>query len=439
MLDLCTKILKMPQEIVSKNIINVISQKAQNLIGSEIIKLAGEIKEKISQGEKIHNLTIGDFDSKIFPIPAEFREEIVNAYRSFETNYPDASGIIELREAVSLYLKKFGKLSFNNDEILISGGARPLIYAIYQTLIDNDEKVIFPVPSWNNNHYTYLSHAKPVEIETKPENKFMPLASELKPHITDATLIALCSPLNPAGTMFSQEQLEDICDLIIEENDRRGNDQKPLYLMYDQIYWALAFGDVEHVNPVTLRPKMRDYTIFIDGMSKAFASTGVRVGWAMGPAHIISKMKTILTHVGAWAPKPEQVAAAKYLNNHKAVSEFISKMNERIQFRLSRFHNGIQQMKNEGLPVDSIAPEGAMYLTVKLMLRGFQTSDGKILENSNDISNFLISEAKTALVPFSAFGAHNSDWFRLSVGTCQSSEIEPILKNLRNALESLSF
>ncbi|MCC6720607.1 MAG: aminotransferase class I/II-fold pyridoxal phosphate-dependent enzyme [Bacteroidia bacterium] len=429
----------MPTEIVLKNNVNNVSRTAQNLIGSEIIKLAGEIKEKISNGEKIYNLTIGDFDSKIFPIPTEFREEIVNAYRNYETNYPDASGVKELRNSVSDFLKKFGKLNYNSDEILISGGARPLIFALYQTLLDKDDKVVFPVPSWNNNHYTYLSHANAKEVETLAENKFMPTANELKPHLKDATLLALCSPLNPTGTMFDKDELEEICELIIKENESRGEGQKPLYLMYDQIYWTLAFGEVEHVNPVTINPKMRNYTIFIDGMSKAFAATGVRVGWAMGPENIISKMKAILTHIGAWSPKPEQIAAAKYLANFNSVAEYINKMNERVKFRLMKFHNGIQQLKNEGFPVDSIAPEGAIYLTVKLQLKGFQTKEGKILQNSNDITQFLINEAKIALVPFSAFGAHNSEWFRLSVGTCPSQDIEPILSNLKNAIEALTF
>lgn len=429
----------MPAEIIEKHTKNIVSKTAQNLIGSEIIKLAGEIREKISKGEKIYNLTIGDFDSNLFPIPAEFREEIIKAYRQNETNYPDASGVADLRIAVAGYLKKFGKINYGSDEILISAGARPLIFGLYQTLIDKDDKILYPVPSWNNNHYSYLSHAQAIEVETKVENKFMPLASELKPYMKDATLLALCSPLNPTGTMFGKEELEEICDLIIEENKRRGSKQKPLYLMYDQIYWALTFGETEHYNPVTLKPEMKNYTIFIDGMSKAFSSTGVRVGWAAGPSEIISKMKTILTHVGAWSPKPEQVAAAKYLSNHEAVLAYINKMNERVKFRLMKFHNGFQQLKKEGFPVDSIAPEGAIYLTVKLQLKGFQTADGKILQSGNDISDFLINTAKIGLVPFSAFGAHNSDWYRLSVGTCPSADIEPILHNLKDALETLSF
>ena len=268
-----------------------VSKMAENLIGSEIIKLAGEIRELIAKGERIYNFTIGDFDPKIFPIPAELKAEIIKAYQEDETNYPAADGMADLRKAVGKQIRDWQGLSYADNEILIAGGARPVIYAIYQALLDPGETVLFPAPSWNNNHYTHLSHAKPAFVETKPENNFMPTVEELAPFIQDATLLALCSPLNPTGTVFSKEQLENICDMVIAENKRRSADQKPLYIMYDQIYWTLTYGDTVHYDPVSLRPELRNYTIFVDGISKSMAATGVRVGWAFGPKKIIDKMK----------------------------------------------------------------------------------------------------------------------------------------------------
>lgn len=417
----------------------LVSKKAQNLIGSEIIKLAGEIREKIKQGEKIHNLTIGDFDPNVFAIPGELKEEIIKAYQMGETNYPEANGVLELRKAVSAYLKTFGGLDFSADQILIAGGARPLIYATFQTLVDPGETVVFPVPSWNNNHYAYLSHARSVIIETKPEENFMPTAEQLEPFIQEATLIAICSPLNPTGTIFPKESLEAICDLILTENARRVPGQKPLYLMYDQIYWALTFGDAKHYDPVSLRPEMRHYTVFIDGMSKAFAATGIRVGWSFGPAPIIDKMKSILTHIGAWAPKAEQVASAKYLENHDWVRAYNQEICNRVERRLIGFHSGIQQLKKDGYRVDSIAPQGAIYLTVKFALHGLKTADGRVLDSTKEVTKYLLGEAKIALVPFYAFGSsEESSWYRLSVGTCRSEDIEPMMVSLRTALEKLS-
>ena len=195
---------------------------AENLIGSEIIKLAGEVKAKIAQGEKIYNLTIGDFNPSLFPIPTALKNEIVEAYVNNETNYPAANGVEELRVQVADFLKTRQGLDYSPNSILISGGARPLIYALYQTVIDKNDTVLFPVPSWNNNHYSHLSGAKQQIIETKPENDFMPTAAELKPYIKEATMIALCSPLNPTGTTFTKEGLAEICQLVLEENQRRG-------------------------------------------------------------------------------------------------------------------------------------------------------------------------------------------------------------------------
>ena len=192
---------------------------------------------------------------------------------------------------------------------MISGGDRPLIHAAYQALVDNDDEVVFPVPSWNNNHYTHMAHGKKVMIETSPDTNFMPVIDQLKPHMETARLIALCSPLNPTGTVFSKEQLQAICDEVVEANKRRGP-ENPLYVLYDQIYWSLCYGETVHHDPVSLNEEMRPYTVYIDGLSKAFAATGIRVGWAFGPSHIVAKMKAILGHIGAWSPKAEQVATS---------------------------------------------------------------------------------------------------------------------------------
>jgi aspartate aminotransferase len=411
---------------------------AENLIGSEIIKLAGEIRELMAKGEKIYNFTIGDFDPKIFPIPNELKQAIVDAYMNDETNYPPADGIADLRKVVARFIQQTQSLEYAADEILIAGGARPIIYAIFQAVVDPGDKVVFPVPSWNNNHYTHLSHATQVFVEAKAENNFLPTAAELKPYLADATLLALCSPLNPTGTVFSKQQLEEICDLVVEENKRRSPDQKPLYLMYDQIYAVLCHGDAKHFDPVSLRPELRPFTIFVDGISKSLAATGVRVGWAFGPRKVIDKMKSILGHVGAWAPKAEQVASAKYLADKAAVDAFLTSFKSQVVQRLEGFYQGIQQLKSEGFSVDAIAPMAAIYLTVKFDLKGKTTPDGALIESTPQITQYLLNEAKLAVVPFSAFGASKeSVWYRLSIGTATVADVRDAIGSLRVALAKL--
>lgn len=416
-----------------------VSQMAEQLIGSEIIKLANEVNELIKKGEKIANLTIGDFDPAVFPIPTVLRDEIIKAYQEGHTNYPVANGMLDLRKEVSAFIDRFQGLHYSTDEVLIAGGARPVIYGVYSTLIDPGDKVIYPVPSWNNNHYCHLLQAKGVAVEALPENNFMPTAEAIRPHLKGAVLLALCSPQNPTGTVFSKDQLQLICDMVLAENNSRRPDEKPLYLMYDQIYSALTFGDNHHYDPVSLCPELRPYTIFVDGLSKSIAATGIRVGWAFGPVNIIDKMKSILSHIGAWSPKAEQVASARFLANTAAVDEYLINFKQEVEDRLHAFYDGFTEMHNVGLGVKCIEPMAAIYLTVQFDLKGKKTASGKVLATTEDITAFILNEAKMAIVPFAAFGASkDSTWYRLSVGTCRKELIPSMLDTLRTALSSLS-
>lgn len=413
---------------------------ADGLKGSEIIKIAGEVNALKAQGHIIYNQTIGDFDSNIFPIPQELKQAIVDAYNDNQTNYPAANGVESLRKSVSKYLNHHLGLDYTTDEILIAGGARPLIYAIYQTILDIDDTVLYPVPSWNNDAYTYLSRNKGIVIETQPESKFMPTADDIKPYVETVNLIALCSPLNPTGTTFDRETLLEISHLVVEENRRRAAlNIKPLYVMYDQIYWQLTYGETQHFNPVSLVPEMRDYTIFVDGISKSLAATGVRVGWAFGPLPIINKMKAILGHIGAWAPKAEQVATAKYLDQTEAVASYMQHIKSELNFRLVEFYKGFNALKSKGFAVDAIKPEAALYLTVQFDLVGKTTAQGVTLNSSQEVTNYLLKEAKLAVVPFYAFGTStSSNWFRFSVGTAKKEEISVIFELLEAALSKLN-
>lgn len=415
-----------------------LSHLSETLIGSEIVKLGGEIREKISQGEKIYNFTVGDFDPSIFPIPQALEDEIVNAYRKHFTNYPLGEGNTDLREAVAYFLKKRENLVYALPEILIASGGRPLIYSLFRAICDAGDKVIYAVPSWNNNHYTHFVGAQHVVVEATAENNFMPTVEHIRPHLTGATLLALCSPQNPTGTTFTRADLEAICDMVLEENARRGEGEKKLYVMYDQMYWQLTFGSIRHFDPVNLRPAMRDYTVYIDAISKVFAATGVRVGWAFGPRIIMDKMKAILSHLGAWAPNAEQKAVAKYLYMDAEIDTYLATFKAAVGARLRGIYEGLQQLKGEGFAVDAITPQAAIYLTIKIDLAGKKTADGSVLKDQAAVTAYLLNEAKLAIVPFYAFGAdRSSPWYRLSVGTCKVEEIPAMIGQLRMALSEL--
>jgi aspartate aminotransferase len=415
-----------------------LSHLSETLIGSEIVKLGGEIRQKISQGEKIYNFTVGDFDPSIFPIPQQLEDEIVHAYRKHFTNYPLGEGNVDLREAIAAFLKDRQGLSYSLPEILVASGGRPLIYSLFLAVCDAGDKVIYATPSWNNNHYTHFVGGEHVLVDAKAENNFMPTVADIRPHIKGATLLALCSPQNPTGTTFTKADLEAICDLVLEENARRGADEKPLFVMYDQMYWQLTFGDIKHYDPVTLRPAMKAYTVYIDAISKVFAATGVRVGWAFGPAIIMDKMKAILSHVGAWAPMAEQKAVAKYLYLKEDIDTYLQGFKAAVEARLRGIYNGFQQLKQEGFLVDAITPQAAIYLTIKVDLVGKKTAAGKVLADQSEVTAYLLDEAKLAIVPFYAFGAEKtSPWYRLSVGTCKVEDIPAMVEQLRVALQKL--
>jgi aspartate aminotransferase len=235
-----------------------------------------------------------------------------------------------------------------------------------------------------------------------------------------------------------KSELEKICELVLAENAKRGPGEKKLYVMFDQMYWTLTFGDTVHYNPVSLVPAMKDYTIFVDGISKCFAATGVRVGWSFGPAAVIAKMKAILSHVGAWAPMAEQKATAKFLQQEQAIDTFFSHFKTEIQYRLDAIYNGLMNLKQKGYAVDAVAPQAAIYLTIRFELAGKTKADGSLLNDQAAVTQYLLEEAGLAIVPFYAFGAErSSSWYRLSVGTCRKEDLQPMFEKLETALAKL--
>ena len=415
------------------------SAMAAALVGSEILKIAAEIRAMRAAGTAVCNLTVGDFDPAEFRIPELLQRGIEEALRRGETNYPPSDGIPSLREAVSAFYQQTLGLRYPASQIVVTGGSRPGIYGTYATLVDPGDRVVYPVPSWNNNHYCHLASAQGVPVVCGQEDSFLPTRALLERPLRGARLLALNSPLNPAGTAFDAETLGEICDLVLEENERRAGGERPLYVMYDQVYWMLTFGDTRHVDPVSLRPAMEPYTIYVDGISKAFAATGVRVGWVAGPADVVAPMSAFLGHVGAWAPRAEQAATAQMLAATSAVEAYRGQITAGVRTRLDMLHDGIRALQRDGLPADVIAPQGAIYLSVRFPLGGMRARDGAVLRTNEEIRQYLLREAGLAVVPFQAFGAtDDSGWFRLSVGAVSPGEIERVLPRLREALRGVS-
>jgi aspartate aminotransferase len=406
-----------------------------SLLGSEILKIAADVRALDAQGLEICNLTVGDFAPSEFRIPGEVEQGIIERLRQGETNYPPADGILALREGVrTLYQRELG-LDPPLASVIVTSGSRPGIYATYRSLVDPGDRVVYPTPSWNNPYYVQLVGAVGVPVSVGPESRFMPTRELLQDAVRGARLLVLCSPQNPAGTMFTEESLGAICDLVLEENARRSAAERPLYVMYDQVYWTLTLDGMRHVHPVQVRPAMAPYTIYIDGASKSLAATGIRVGWIVAPEDLAGAMSALIGHMGAWAPKAEQGAVAEFLENGGAWSAFRDDMVARVRERLDVLYAGLARMRDDGLPVDVIAPEGTIYLSAQFALKGRTTPDGTRLDGDEAVRAYLLRAAGLAVVPLRAFGSEeDTGWFRLSVGAVSVQEIERVMPKVRKAV-----
>lgn len=422
----------------NEHIMDKLSNLAESLMGSEIVRLSNEINQKIAEGKKIYNYTIGDFSSKEFPIPQALSNEIGNALREGHTNYPDGKGILALRESVAHFINRKEGINYSPSEIQIASGGRPLIYTMFQTIVNPRDKVIYATPSWNNNHYTNLNLGEHLVITTTPENHFMPTAEQIEPLLHDAVLLCLCTPQNPTGTTIAHEEMNKICELIVKENEqRKALGKRLLYVLFDQMYFTLTFGAVEHYNPISINEKMKEYTVLIDGISKAFAATGIRVGWACGPENIIKKMSAFLSHIGAWAPTPAQFATAKFLKMDTEVDQFLVDFKSKIEERLHYIAERMNKLKQLGYNVDCIDPQAAIYLTIKIDLKGKKFED-QLLSNQAEVTSFLLEKIGLAIVPFYCFGDDEaSPWYRISIGTSNVSDLKEVFDKMETVFAQL--
>jgi len=416
-----------------------LSALSRGLIGSEVLRIAAEIRARVSQGQAICNLTVGDFDPHEFRPPDQLLAGVQTALANGHTNYPPSNGTLELRQAVTrFHAREFG-LDYPVESVLVAGGARPLIYATYRALVDPGERVAYPVPSWNNNHYCYLTGAKGVPIEVRRESKFHATPEQVKALLPNIRLLALCTPLNPTGTAIDPDALTEICQAIVGENHRRHiHGQRPVFLLFDQVYWALEFDRPTPPCPPMLVPEVAPYTVMLDAISKSLAATGLRVGWSVASPAVTQRMSDLLGHIGAWAPRAEQIATAEFLDDAEAFHAFRAEMHQKLRARLDRLYRAFAAFKARGLPVEAVEPEGTLYLSAHIDLIG-RSLDGARMENNEDIRKALLAGAGLAVVPFQAFGLAREDgWFRLSVGAVSIEAIERGMERLEAMLERVT-
>lgn len=406
---------------------------------SGILKIANEVRAMVTSGRSVVNLTVGDFDPRYFPIPGPLREEIRAALSAGCTNYPPQPGLLSLREAVRDYVERSCGVRYPVESILITSGGRPVIYSAFRILVSAGEKVVYSVPSWQNDSYSWLSGAREIVITAKASNGFQPTLEEIAPHLGDARMLCLCSPGNPTGTAMDPAVFKSILEAVVVENRRReeSGSEKPLFVLYDQIYGGIRVRNKRHCYAAALVPESGRYVVTMDGVSKAFAGTGLRVGWLIASPAIVSKMGELLAHMGAWAPHAEQAGVAKWLRNEPGIREFRKEMDDNLAERLENVYDGFTKMKEDGYPVNCINPEGAIYVSLQLSIKG-KSIDGKVLNTNEEIRSALLEKTGVAIVQFQAFGlAEDSGWFRLSVGAVSLDQIREMFPRIRLMLDEV--
>lgn len=421
-----------------KSLDAALSDSIRSLNESGILRITRQVRAMIARGETVVNLTVGDFDPRYFPIPKLLAQGIQDAVARGETNYPTPEGMLALREAISDYVFRTAGVRYPVDAIVVCSGGRPVLYGAYRAVVNPGDKVVFSVPSWQNDAYSMLVGAESVVIEAGVETGFQPTLDQIRPHLGEAAMICLCSPGNPTGTVMSEQQLGEILRAVVEENLRReAAGRRPVFILHDQMYGALVSRGQKHIFPAALVPECARYLISADGVSKAYAGTGLRLGWMLVAPAAGARIRDLLSHAGAWAPRAEQSAVAAFLQNPAGIAEFREEMDSRIAERLGAMHEGFEALKSAGYPVDSINPQGAIYFSAQFKLHG-RTVDGRRLKTDDDIRLLLLERAGAAVVPFQAFGVQgDTGWFRLSAGAVSLDEIRSLFPRIKALLDEV--
>lgn len=415
-----------------------LSDCARVLQESGILKITRQVRGMLARGETVVNLTVGDFDPRYFPIPKQLSQAIQDAVARGETNYPTPEGMPLLRQAISDYVFRTAGIRYPVDAIVVCSGGRPVLYGAYRAVTNPGDKVVFSVPSWQNDAYSNLTGAESVVIEATAETGFQPTLEQFRPHLKDAAMICICSPGNPTGTVMTVEQLGSILRAVVQENaERESAGRRPIFILHDQMYGALVSKGQKHVYPAALVPECARWLISADGVSKAYAGTGLRLGWMLVAPAVGARIRDLLSHAGAWAPRAEQTAVAAFLNDEQAIADFREEMDARLAERLFAMREGFEELKGAGYPVDSISPQGAIYFSARFRLHG-NVVDGRRIETDEDIRVLLLERAGAAVVPFQAFGVRgHTGWFRLSAGAVSMDEIRGLFPRIRAMLDEI--
>ena len=382
-----------------------------------VTKMAAEMK---AAGQDIIGLGAGEPD---FDTPDHIKNAAIEAIKNGETKYTAVDGTPALKKAIAKKFYKDNSIKYNIDEIIVSVGGKQVLYNALMSSINPGDEVIIPSPFWvSYPDMVSLAGGVPIIVEGKEKNNFKIQPDDIRDKISTKTKwIIINSPSNPTGSSYSSEELRDIGNLLLEHEN--------IFVMSDDIYEKIIYDDFKFFSLAEVVPELKDRILTVNGVSKAYAMTGWRIGYAGGPKHLITAMSKLQSQSTS---NPSSISQAAALAALEGPEEFLLERNERFKTR----RDMVVKMLNECNGLSCIKPSGAFYVYPSCSgIIGKSSKEGKLIENSIDFSAYLLESVGVAVVPGSAFGA--DPFFRISYATSDSI-LEEACNRIKKACEQLS-
>ncbi len=386
-----------------------LSVKNQAIAESMTLAITAKAKQMKADGVNVVSFGAGEPD---FNTPEYIRSAAIARIEKGGNGYTAASGLPELKKAICDKLKRDNGLTYEPSQIVVSNGAKHSLANTLQAICNPGDEVIIPSPYWVSYYeLTKLADATPVLVTASPEDKFKVSADKIEAAVTDKTkAILLNSPNNPTGAVYTKEELQAIGDVAVKHD---------LYIISDEIYEKLVYG-VEHVSIASLSEALYERTIVVNGLSKAYAMTGWRIGYTACSKEITKIMSNVQSHATSNPNTIAQYASVEALNGNQApIEEMRKAFDERRQYMVKTI-KGIDG-------ISCVEPEGAFYVMIDVSNYFGKTIGGKAIEGSIDFATVLLEEMKVAVIPGIAFGVDK--FIRLSYATSMAN-IEEGLKRI---------
>ena len=382
-----------------------------------VTKLAAEMK---AAGKDVIGLGAGEPD---FDTPDHIKNAAIAAIKNGETKYTAVDGTPALKKAIVNKFSRDNNIEYNMDEIIVSVGGKQVLYNALMSSINPGDEVIIPSPYWvSYPDMVALAGGIPIIVEGKESNNFKVIPDDIKNKISDKTKwIIINSPSNPTGSSYTKSELEDLGNLLLNYEN--------IFIMSDDIYEKIIYDDFKFYSLAEVVPALKDRILTVNGVSKAYAMTGWRIGYAGGPKELISSMAKLQSQSTS---NPSSISQAAALAALEGPEEFLSERNDKFRIR----RDMVVDMLNNCNGLSCLKPSGAFYVYPSCSgVIGKALSSGKVIENSIDFSSYLLESEGVAVVPGSAFGA--DPFFRISYATSDSI-LEEACKRIKKACEQLS-